>query len=238
MRKESLENIENNKEKIKRYIIDFLKQPLIYLLIVIVFIQLKIYNDVPKYHIMTDTKSYEIAYNENNILKGELNESRTPVYPYIIKTIKYIGGEENAYINIANFQKILFIVTVILFYYSVQIITKNNIIKIIATLIFGICPYIILWNVNILTESVSIFEMVLLAFLTLKYLKSPKRWLAIGIRNNNISYDNDETIIYIFGTNIFGILDIKNTFRKKRKKKCYNRINSMRNSNNINFRIL
>ena len=30
MRKESLENIENNKEKIKRYIIDFLKQPLIY----------------------------------------------------------------------------------------------------------------------------------------------------------------------------------------------------------------
>ena len=60
---------------------------------------------------------------------------------------------------------------------------KNKIIIGIFTLIFGISPFVIMWNVPVLTESLSIFEMTFLALLTIQYLKKPRYILSgsIGI---------------------------------------------------------
>lgn len=198
----------NKKERIKMKVIEFLKQPLIYILLISIFFQIKIYSNVPEYVMTPDSYSYTVRYTED-FFKGEVDKTRTPVYPYFIKIIKKIGGEENLLANVVLVQKILFIITVILFYYCIQEITNNKIIKTIFTLIFAICPYINLWNVTILTESISLFEIILLAFLTLKYLKRPKTFLAVGMRSNIIDYDYDKTSIHICSSYIFTVLDFK-----------------------------
>lgn len=212
MKENSLVNNEkeSKKEKIKVKIIDFLKQPLIYILLISIFFQIKIYSNVPEYVTTGDSNTYIEGYDEKNIFKGEVNLSRTPVYPYFIKLIQKLGGEEKILNNIVLVQKILFIFTVILFYYCVQNITNSKIIKSIVTLIFAICPYIILWNVTILTESISLFEIILLTFLTLKYLKKPNSFLAVAIRCNATCDDYDKTSIYIFVGYLLIVLDFKN----------------------------
>ena len=211
MKENSLVNseIENKSEKIKMKIVEFLKQPLIYILLISVFFQIKIYDNVPEYVMTPDSYSYAERYDKN-FLKGEVDASRTPVYPYFIRLIRKLGGEENLLKNIVLIQKILFIITVILFYYCVQHLTKSIIIKLVVTLIFATCPYIILWNVTILTESISLFEIILLTFLTLKYLKKPNSFLAVAIRCNATCDDYDKTSIYIFVGYLLIVLDFKN----------------------------
>ena len=182
------------------------KKPIIYIVVICVIIQLVIYVTVPKHETTPDSKSY-IEFFQNE--KEKTNFSRTPVYPYFIEGIRRIGGEENLLDNVAIVQKMLFIVTLILFYECLKKVTKNEKIIAILTLVFGITPFVNLWNVMILTESISIFEMVLLAFLTLKYLEKPNAIVAGSIRWNNITYDYDKASIYIYITNIYIILDTK-----------------------------
>lgn len=166
----------------KEYILNLLKEPILYIIIFCIFIQVQIYNTIPEYVITNDTSTYVQDF-QGSIRSGKLDSRRTPVYPYIVKIIKKIGGDENLYKNIVIFQKILFIITLILFYFTIKLVTKNKIISTIISIIFGICPYIIFWNIMILTEAVSLFEIVLLSFLTIKYLKKPNNVIAgcIGI---------------------------------------------------------
>ncbi len=169
--------------KIKNKLVEFLKQPFIYIIIICTIFQFKMYSTVRESLQVEDSKTY-IGYALNtSILRGEVDENRTPVYPYFIKIVKKLCGEENLANNVANAQKILFIAIVILFYLCVNSLTKNKIIISLATLIFGISPSIILWNVSILTEAISIAEMVILALLTIRYLKKPSYILSgsIGI---------------------------------------------------------
>lgn len=165
--------------QMKKGIITFLKEPLIYVILICILFQIKIYKSVPEYVMTPDSTTY-IQYTQN-IFEGQVNSSRTPVYPYFIKAIKKIGGEEFLGRNVTMMQKLLFIATLILFYYTLKMVTKNKLVLTFFTLLFGICPYIILWNVTILTEALSLFEMVGLAFITLWYLKRPNPILAGSI---------------------------------------------------------
>ena len=164
----------------KKYLLKFLKQPIIYILVFCVLVQMQIYKTIPEYVLTGDSLTYTEKYT-GSIRNGQVDPLRTPVYPYIAKLIKKIGGEENLYKNIVIFQKILFILTLILFYCCVKEITKNKIIQSILTIIFGICPFIIFWNITILTEAFSLFEVVLLSLITIKYLKRPNKILAGAI---------------------------------------------------------
>ena len=163
---------------IKEKIINIFKQPLIYVLLFCIFVQVKIYNTVPNYVMTSDSYTYAEKYN-TSILRGQVNELRTPVYPYFIKAIGKISGQENLYNSVAMAQKILFIITLILFYFCLKKITKSNIITSVLTIVFGICPFIVLWNIMILTEAISIFESILLSFVTILYLEKPKKSTAI-----------------------------------------------------------
>lgn len=176
--------MENNLVKIKTIkdkLIEIIKQPLIYVIIICIFMQIKIYKTVPEYVMTSDSYTYAEEYTEN-IFKGQVSALRTPVYPYFIKLIAKIGGQENLLRNVAIAQKVLFIVTLILFYFCLKKIINNNIIISSAlTIVFGICPFTVLWNVMILTEALSIFESVLLSFVTILYLKEPKKSTAFFI---------------------------------------------------------
>lgn len=166
--------------KDKGKIIAFLKQPLIYILIFCIFMQIQIYKTIPESVMAFDSHTYAEGYTKS-IFKGELDYQRTPIYPYIIKVIKKIGGEQNLINNVVIFQKILFIFTLILFYYCLKKIINNKIILTVFTIIFGICPFIIFWNIYVLTESLALFEIVALLLITINYLKKPNVYLAVGI---------------------------------------------------------
>lgn len=196
----------SKKMELKEKVITILKEPIIYILAICVIFQIIIYGTVPKHSVANDSESY-INFFQNEGQKSKF--SRTPVYPCFIEFIRRIVGEENLLDNVAFAQKILFLVTLVLFYGCLKKVTKNKKIITLFTLIFGITPYINLWNVMILTEALAIFEMVVLAFLTLKYLEKPNAIVAGSIRWNNITYDYDEASIYIYITNIYFILDVE-----------------------------
>lgn len=164
----------------KDKIINFLKQPIIYIMLFCVVAQAFIYKTIPSYVMTPDSNTYTITYR-GHIFKGELDYERTPAYPYFTKIVKVIGGEEDWFNNIAIAQKLLFLVTIVLFYYCMRLITKNRILLTIFTVIFGVCPYLILWNVLVLTEAISIFEITLLSYITIKYLKKPSNLLAFSM---------------------------------------------------------
>lgn len=222
---------------IMKRIIEFAKQPLIYIVLICVILQFFMYSTVSESIMTPDSHTYAELY-QRNIFKGEVDSSRTPVYPYFIKIVKMIGGEENLANNVALAQKILFIGTLILFYYCVCCLTKNKIIIVIITLVFGISPYIVLWNVLILTEALSLFEITLLTLLTLNYLKKPNSIIAGGIRYCYISNDYDKTFIYIFTSYIYIVLDFTLFISKRRKKKSWNRNNVLLNLCRYFIRIL
>ena len=192
----------------KDKIIEFFKQPLIYVVVICILVQLQIYKTIPSFVITDDSHTYMEEYTQS-IFKGQVDRARTPGYPYLIKAIKLIGGEERLCNNVVAFQKILFILTLVLFYYCVQKTTNNRIITTILTIIFGICPFIVFWNIMLLTEALSLFEFVLLCLITIQYLKNPNKILAVLMRNSSIIINYDKTIKYLFITNIFGVLDFK-----------------------------
>lgn len=181
-----MEKLNNYKEKI----VAFLKESIIYILIFCISIQVLIYNTIPEYITTNDSYTYTIEYH-SNLLKGEVDPLRTPIYPYLTKIIEKIGGQENMFRNIALFQKILFILTIMLFYDTLKKITKNKIITSVLTIIFGICPFIIFWNIMILTEALAIFEIVLLSWITIKYFEKTNKIWAVMMRNCNIRNDYD-----------------------------------------------
>lgn len=170
---------------LKNIIINLMKSPLIYILLFCGIVQNKIYTFTSGYSVFSDTKSY-MNYSEN-IFIGEVSPNRTPVYPYFIKIVRKLFGEENIYNNIVFIQYIIFFISIILFYLTMKKICKNNFLGSIATISYGISPYIFLWNNTILTESLAISAVILLSYLTISYLKKPNKFFPIFIG------------IYIFG---------------------------------------
>ena len=163
------------KVKYKEKIVSFLKEPILYLLILIIIIQTVIYSSIPNADVQYDSTSYLYNYNKESIFKGYVDSVRTPVYPYFIKLIKKIDGEANLNNNVAYVQKILFLISIIFMYYTLKMLVKNKIVVSVLTVIFGICPTIITWNIFVLTEAIAMIEMSVLAFITVKYLKSPSK---------------------------------------------------------------
>jgi len=163
------------KEKIK----NVFKSPLTYILLVSVIIHNILYRFFDSFSEYNDTASYIDLYKEN-IFKGELNNSRTPIYPYFCKLIK-LFGEENLYNHIVFAQKILFLLSIVFFYFTLKKLFKSKITYTIITLLYSLCPFIFLWNTVLLTESLTIFEFILLLYFTISYIVEPKKWNAFFI---------------------------------------------------------
>lgn len=166
----------------KEKLISILKKikscPLTYIMLCSLIVQKVVYGLFKEYTIFPDSSSYIEAFSKN-ILKGEVDGLRTPIYPYFCKLISFIGGNENMYSNIVLAQKLLFFISIVFFFYTLKKLTKNKWFYIIGTLVYSTSPLIFMWNANILTESISIFEAVLLFYLTISYIKKPNKPCAI-----------------------------------------------------------
>lgn len=209
------------KYKIKEKIIKLLKEPIIYLLIVIAIIDGIVYSNIPEVGKTGDSDSYLHFYDSGSIFNGFVSDSRPPIYPYFIKVIKKIGGEANLEINVIKAQKILFFVSIVLFYCTIKLLLKNKIIICILTLIFGISPSIIVWNSFIITESITGLEILILTYITIRYLKEPSKILAslMGIVILGMVLTKP-AFIYLLPIYILFVI-LRYFFNKEERKKLY-----------------
>ena len=133
------------------------------------------------YVIYYDTASY--TNYEHNILKGEVDVFRTPVYPLFLKLIRkitgIINGEADYYKVVVAAQVMISFIGVIIFYFALAKLFKNKWVVFSATLLFGCNPIIIQWDNCILTESLSVFMTVFFLYIMLDYLKNPTKLEAI-----------------------------------------------------------
>lgn len=166
---------------INNKIINFLRSPLLYVLLFCTFAQTIIYNLMNRFTIYPDTSGY-MDYN-HNIFEKNVSQFRTPVYPYFIKLVNKIFGEENIYNSIVFMQYMIFFLSIIFFYLTIKKICKNKLLTSISTILYGASPYIFLWNNTILTESLSICSITLLAYMTISYLNKPNTFFTyfVGI---------------------------------------------------------
>lgn len=134
------------------------------------------YHDVSLYW---DTYSY--VYFDDNIFKGEIDAFRTPIYPNIVKFMALFEKSSALYINIANFQEIISLASVIILYVTLKKNVKNQVVNYFATLAYACLPAIFTYNRIILTESLSISLAVMYFCLIIQYLKNATSGKAVAI---------------------------------------------------------
>ena len=117
-----------------------------------------------------DSESY-INYH-SNILLGEVNSFRTPLYPYFIKFVS-LFSTTNLISNICIAQSIISYFSIIPFYNIVSNFFKQKSVIIISTLVYIISPSIISFEKCVITESLGISFIVLIIYLLSKFLKIP-----------------------------------------------------------------
>ena len=204
--------------KLKQFIKRVITSHLTYVFIISIVFQNYMYKLFEKYTILPDTPSY-INYNYN-ILLGEVDYVRTPIYPYFCKLVKLIGGSYSMYSNIVLAQKILFLLSIALFYFTIKKIFKNKFLSTILVSIYALCPFIFMWNTLILTESISIVEIVALLYLTVSYLKKPEnKWaILIGIQLLILVMTRPSNVYLLAIYSLFWILELIIKNPKENKK--------------------
>ena len=148
-------------------------------LIVIIF-RLIVFSDYSEYSIYFDTASY-IEYDAN-ILKGEVDAFRTPIFPYIIKLVSLFTDDLRLiYIGTTFVHEIISIISVIILYVTLDKMFKSQIAKYTGTLLYACFPAIFTYNKVILTESLSVSFYVIYFCLILQNIKETTTAKTIGI---------------------------------------------------------
>jgi hypothetical protein len=117
-----------------------------------------------------DSASY-LNYHAN-LLKGETEALRTPVYPYFIKLIGWFGTQ-NLIDNVITAQIIISFLSIIIFYKIVQPHFKKRAIIFAACLVYGAMLPVINFDKLILTESLSATVSLVFIYTIVSYLQKP-----------------------------------------------------------------
>ena len=134
------------------------------------------------YSVLLNTQSYDTAGYLNyhaNILKGETEALRTPVYPYFIKLIG-LFGQQNLIDHIVTAQIVISFLSIILFYKIVQAFYKNRRVIFAASLLYGTMLPVINFDKLVLTESFAVIFGLLFIYMMVNYLQKPahiKAWV-------------------------------------------------------------
>jgi 4-amino-4-deoxy-L-arabinose transferase-like glycosyltransferase len=113
-----------------------------------------------------------------NILIGQTDSHRTPVYPYFIKLIG-LFGHQNLINNIVTAQIVVSFLSIILFYRIVRGVFKGPAVIFAASLLYGAMLPVINFDKMVLTESLSVTCILVFIYLSVCYLKRPnhlKAW--------------------------------------------------------------
>lgn len=170
-------------------------------------------------YIFFDTKSYFDAYD--NLIKGELDPFRTPIYPLFIGLIRSIITIPYCYMVIILIQIAVFIVSVH-YFYQITSTLKNNKIAYWLTFIYGIIPVATSWTSVILTESLAISGSIFYLSLTISAIKTGKIkniWFSSLLMLLLVMLR--PSFIYLMPTNIFMFI-INNWNNPKDKRLTYN----------------
>jgi len=117
-----------------------------------------------------DTATY-INYSAN-ILKGETDGLRTPVYPYFIKLVG-LFGQQNLMDHVVVAQIMISFLGIVLFYNIVNACFKQSGVVSAATLLYGVLLPVINFDKMVLTEPLSINCSLLIIYMGVKYLQRP-----------------------------------------------------------------
>ena len=99
---------------------------------------------------------------------------RTPVYPTLLKSFEFFSKDN--YINhLVFFQQVISFLSIIPFFYCAKKIVKNSYITVVATITYGCWHYLLIQNVNLNPECLTITGSTLILFLFVKYVESPNR---------------------------------------------------------------
>ncbi|MDP1972208.1 MAG: hypothetical protein Q8J87_04480, partial [Sediminibacterium sp.] len=114
-----------------------------------------------------------------DLLKGVVDPTRTPVYPYFIKVLQFIYP--NSILIIINVQIFISLFSVYVFYKILDILFANKYFIALATTLYGIFLPIVYFDKIILTESLSISFVTMFLYALLKFIKRPSYSLSVLI---------------------------------------------------------
>ena len=119
---------------------------------------------------MNDSPTY-IQFAFSKLLHLEI-QSRTPVYPIIIRICQVLFGNE--YLQfLVILQYVLWYVSIIYCYKTLELVAKNKVCVTLFTILYSLCPAIITWNNMVLTESIALSGTMIFLYYIIKYIKQP-----------------------------------------------------------------
>lgn len=163
----------------KQNILKIIKSPLFLIMLISLLTRILYYSCLKPYTLYPDSQTY-LDFNKN-IFLGEIDASRTPVYPYFIKIIRIIFGQKSILENIVFIQDVILFLTIIVVYYIAKNIFKNKSIVFTIVLLFGCAPCILNFTHVILTEVLSLSFFVIFLALIISYIKKPNNKMAAVI---------------------------------------------------------
>lgn len=174
------ENLElfSKKGKWQRHLTNLLCSDLFLVLFLSGIVRLFFYSTMLASKDFTDSPSY-INYT-GEIFKGIIDPYRTPIYPYFIKLIRIISPD-NWVEDLVLLQSLISFFSIIFFYKIANLIFKNRIIVITASLFLGFSPGIFSWDKCILPESISVSFMLVFVYSTFAYINKASVFKAINI---------------------------------------------------------
>jgi hypothetical protein len=138
------------------------KEQILFLVLLIIYrIICFVNNHDPVY--TSDSISY---FWEVNFFEGEIHPSRMVVYPFIIYLLSLF--ETPDYFIIIIIQHILSLFGVIVFYFTLKNLLNNKYLIYITTIVLASWPILLDYNNYIMTESLSVFMMIMLFFINTK----------------------------------------------------------------------
>lgn len=215
-----------SKNAVDRFLCKISTHPMFTALCLIVIVRLIYRNYFVPSTLYYDTKTYT-GY-DYNIFLGETDIFRTPGYPYFLKFIGLFVSDESLYYSyIVIFQSFLSLISVVILYLAGRKLFSNKYILTLACFVYGVAPCVVNYDTCILTESLSIFCMVLLIYFIFSFLAKPKTYLAviIGIYSFVLVMIRP-TFVYFYA--ILGVFFVTRfIFNKADRKKCLTGILSL-----------
>jgi hypothetical protein len=127
--------------------------------------------------IVIDSPTY--LNHSSNLLKGQVDVWRTPLYPYFLKLIKQFVNQKSFIHSIVIIQSLISFLTIITFYKVVNKIFENRYAIITSTLFYAISPSLVNFDKCVLTESLSISFIVIFISLIFRFIKNPTKLKAL-----------------------------------------------------------
>lgn len=119
-----------------------------------------------------DAPSYISAFDV--FMGGQLDSYRTPVYPFVLGTMKLLVGESAFLMATVVFQHLMFLLSIWFFYQTALRMKISPRLTFWMTLFYGCFPYLNVWANRIITESLAISWSVILIYFCTVLLTNEK----------------------------------------------------------------